>query len=647
MMCWSTCATAKEARLERLTAHGCATVCSAVESDVAANPAVWVATPEDQGQATTHEHRTRVLLYQRVTTKPNMSSSKPKVLLHQLSEHVVAGVNWRPLRLVADVPREHVCEHCHVIPRETALLPCKHALCDLCHEASTSAGETVCPIDRQSCGKDELRMIPLPETISNSLKAHCWNEDKGCDFSGTLETLLRHYETECEYRSIPCSVSRETVLLKNLPAHCNVDGCIASGGAAAASAGLNPTLDAVPSVESITDAVEERKRQLVEIHSCVSAMQPHLEKLYQVSAKRVQEAQELQRQQADRERQPEGGGFFRSVGSSIRRSFRRARQAASFRQQTPRDSESVRNLVGSVDSVSQSTRFGCDSSFLMAAGETSPEGSAEADARNILPYVWSTYLYKAYGIAPLGLRCLCRSVKVSIIRRIKMYYACAIVTSCVLLHAAALEDRLAPSVFGRALFPNDKCSPQPGGKSIGERATCRFTTTVDVDTRRVPAKLPVVRCNCPGNLCHSNGDYRCQEVRRTFRVAYRLRLLGARRLTVFEKALFANDMCAPQPRGASIGERATCTFTTTVDVDATRVPAELPVVKCNCPGNLCRSDGDYRCQEVRSTFRVAYRGGTELVNGTVELTTSCVCAVSRTAVAGGGDRISNVNKSPS
>ncbi|KAH7986148.1 hypothetical protein HPB52_025176 [Rhipicephalus sanguineus] len=523
-----------------------------------------------------------------------MSSSKPKVLLHQLSEHVVAGVNWRPLRLVADVPREHVCEHCHVIPRETALLPCKHALCDLCHEASTSAGETVCPIDRQSCGKDELRMIPLPETISNSLKAHCWNEDKGCDFSGTLETLLRHYETECEYRSIPCSVSRETVLLKNLPAHCNVDGCIASGGAAAASAGLNPTLDAVPSVESITDAVEERKRQLVEIHSCVSAMQPHLEKLYQVSAKRVQEAQELQRQQADRERQPEGGGFFRSVGSSIRRSFRRARQAASFRQQTPRDSES-----------------------------------------------------KAYGIAPLGLRCLCRSVKVSIIRRIKMYYACAIVTSCVLLHAAALEDRLAPSVFGRALFPNDKCSPQPGGKSIGERATCRFTTTVDVDTRRVPAKLPVVRCNCPGNLCHSNGDYRCQEVRRTFRVAYRLRLLGARRLTVFEKALFANDMCAPQPRGASIGERATCTFTTTVDVDATRVPAELPVVKCNCPGNLCRSDGDYRCQEVRSTFRVAYRGGTELVNGTVELTTSCVCAVSRTAVAGGGDRISNVNKSPS
>ncbi|KAL1433741.1 hypothetical protein MTO96_012273 [Rhipicephalus appendiculatus] len=117
--------------------------------------------------------------------------------------------------------------------------------------------------------------------------------------------------------------------------------------------------------------------------------------------------------------------------------------------------------------------------------------------------------------------------------------------------------------------------------------------------------------------------------------------------SVFEKVLFADDKCSPQPGGVSIGERATCTFTTDVDVDATRVPAELPVVKCNCPGNLCRSDGDYRCREVRSTFRVAYRGGAELVNGTVDLTTSCVCAVSRTALAGaGGVRISNVNKEP-
>ncbi|KAL1475837.1 hypothetical protein MTO96_036984 [Rhipicephalus appendiculatus] len=41
MMCSSTCGRAEAARQQRLTAHGCATTCSAVETDVAANPAVW------------------------------------------------------------------------------------------------------------------------------------------------------------------------------------------------------------------------------------------------------------------------------------------------------------------------------------------------------------------------------------------------------------------------------------------------------------------------------------------------------------------------------------------------------------------------------------------------------------------------------
>ncbi|KAH7974885.1 hypothetical protein HPB49_020820 [Dermacentor silvarum] len=127
--------------------------------------------------------------------------------------------------------------------------------------------------------------------------------------------------------------------------------------------------------------------------------------------------------------------------------------------------------------------------------------------------------------------------------------------------------------------------------------------------------------------------------------------LGARSSPpVRQNAISADGGCSPKPQGISIGERATCTFTSSVDVDATRIPAELPVVKCHCPSNLCSSKGDYRCQEVRSTYRVAYRGGTtglELTDGTVELTTSCVCAVSRTAVAGsGGVRTSNIGKEP-
>ncbi|KAL1466590.1 hypothetical protein MTO96_026569 [Rhipicephalus appendiculatus] len=41
MMCSSTCVRAEAARQARLTAHGCATMCSAIEKDVAADTAVW------------------------------------------------------------------------------------------------------------------------------------------------------------------------------------------------------------------------------------------------------------------------------------------------------------------------------------------------------------------------------------------------------------------------------------------------------------------------------------------------------------------------------------------------------------------------------------------------------------------------------
>ncbi|KAH7974773.1 hypothetical protein HPB49_019247 [Dermacentor silvarum] len=105
----------------------------------------------------------------------------------------------------------------------------------------------------------------------------------------------------------------------------------------------------------------------------------------------------------------------------------------------------------------------------------------------------------------------------------------------------------------------------------------------------------------------------------------------------------ALGICTPSPTSANIGDRATCPFTMTTDVDPARIPSELPVTKCNCPDSRCSDVGDYRCQEVRSTFRVAYRvgGGTssELTNKTVELTTSCVCIVNRSAGAvWGGQR---------
>lgn len=97
--------------------------------------------------------------------------------------------------------------------------------------------------------------------------------------------------------------------------------------------------------------------------------------------------------------------------------------------------------------------------------------------------------------------------------------------------------------------------------------------------------------------------------------------------------------CEPKPQGPSVGDRASCPFRTDMDIDPARIPAELPTVKCNCVDALCSTTGDYRCQEVRSTFHVAYVGPdgyASLRNGTVELPTSCVCVASRTVSASSG-----------
>uniref|UniRef100_A0A4D5RTP4 Putative interleukin-17 n=1 Tax=Ixodes scapularis TaxID=6945 RepID=A0A4D5RTP4_IXOSC len=105
--------------------------------------------------------------------------------------------------------------------------------------------------------------------------------------------------------------------------------------------------------------------------------------------------------------------------------------------------------------------------------------------------------------------------------------------------------------------------------------------------------------------------------------------------------------CDVAPYSDNVGDRATCTFTRSVDRDPDRIPSEIPNVKCKCLDSLCSKLGDYRCLEVKETLMVAYRkqDSAKLVNGTAEVTTACVCVMSRSALAsGGGTRTADVDK---
>ncbi|XP_077495133.1 TNF receptor-associated factor 6-B-like [Amblyomma americanum] len=122
---------------------------------------------------------------------------------HLLRGHV-GGVNWRPTRFAEVVPPWNVCGLCLVIPKRTVQLPCSHILCECCLGASRLEGVTMCPLDREPFEEDECHRIPIPARKANNLKAHCWNEEHGCEFVGTMEAVLRHYEEECTFQTIEC-----------------------------------------------------------------------------------------------------------------------------------------------------------------------------------------------------------------------------------------------------------------------------------------------------------------------------------------------------------------------------------------------------------------------------------------------------------
>ncbi|KAH8022072.1 hypothetical protein HPB51_021524 [Rhipicephalus microplus] len=153
----STCARAKVARLERLTAHGCATVCSAVESDVAANPAVRVATPEVQDQATAHEDHTRP-----TDSTPNRhTGARP-------GRHAARGIDAERVNLVIHFDIAYDLEtHLHRSGRAG-----RYDACFNCRK--TGHCSDVCPqLRRQCCPRCGEDHEPPPQGTPPTCQACC------------------------------------------------------------------------------------------------------------------------------------------------------------------------------------------------------------------------------------------------------------------------------------------------------------------------------------------------------------------------------------------------------------------------------------------------------------------------------------------
>ncbi|KAH7975685.1 hypothetical protein HPB52_004126 [Rhipicephalus sanguineus] len=179
--------------------------------------------------------------------------------VHRFRDHAIAGVNWRPTRFVDEVPSSRVCGLCRMIPKQTMLLPCEHALCQSCHAASFQGCSGRCPLDQKPFEEAECSRYDLPTRKANTLKVYCWNEAHGCQYEGAVEDMLGHYEKECPFHAVECLHCGEAVLHRELAAH-YVAECTADVSLARTE---NASTDSrVLTLQDVRNALEEVKTLL-------------------------------------------------------------------------------------------------------------------------------------------------------------------------------------------------------------------------------------------------------------------------------------------------------------------------------------------------------------------------------------------------
>ncbi|XP_037287505.2 uncharacterized protein LOC119180414 [Rhipicephalus microplus] len=131
-----------------------------------------------------------------------------KYVLYRFTGHPVSGVNWRPTRLVDDVPEVRKCRVCELIPKKIVRLPCKHFLCEYCLDCASQSGSGLCPVDRTTFKVAKCAVISFPAKKANRLKVYCWNHRSGCKFKGPIEDLVQHYENDCVFHLLRCETGR-------------------------------------------------------------------------------------------------------------------------------------------------------------------------------------------------------------------------------------------------------------------------------------------------------------------------------------------------------------------------------------------------------------------------------------------------------
>ncbi|KAH9359671.1 hypothetical protein HPB48_007980 [Haemaphysalis longicornis] len=131
------------------------------------------------------------------------------------------GLDWRPTVFVNGISPNRVCSACGLVPSSIALLPCRHVLCQPCHDRCQGR----CCLGGEDIVRDDVVWSTFAAESILGRKIQCWNAAKGCNVSGLASEVLDHFYKECQHHTVPCPRCRQTVFHKDIVNHIRSGSC--------------------------------------------------------------------------------------------------------------------------------------------------------------------------------------------------------------------------------------------------------------------------------------------------------------------------------------------------------------------------------------------------------------------------------------
>lgn len=139
------------------------------------------------------------------------------------------GLDWRPTAFVIPFHPTRLCSACGLVPPATAMLPCRHQLCQPCFDRVDSSGRKSCPIDNESFRNEDVVWSAYNKDSVLKRQVRCWNAANGCDAEDIASAILVHFTSGCRFHTRKCPTCGDSVLHRYFLDHLG-SGCLPQSG---------------------------------------------------------------------------------------------------------------------------------------------------------------------------------------------------------------------------------------------------------------------------------------------------------------------------------------------------------------------------------------------------------------------------------